>query len=70
MAMPAAAVALTRTMAGMYLGETVGYPIPQAGYLADIRRNGADHIGGHGEQAGRSQNLKRFGHFYLPNFVI
>jgi hypothetical protein len=67
MAMPAAAVALTRAMAGMYLGKTVGYPIPQAGYLADIRRNGADHTGGHGKQAGRSQNLKRFGHFLLPN---
>jgi len=63
MAMPAAAVALTRTMAGMYLGETVGYAIRQTGYLADIRRSGADHTDGHGEQAGRSQNLKRFGHF-------
>jgi hypothetical protein len=58
MAMPAAAVALTRSMAEMYLGETVGHAIRETGYRADIRRSGADHTDGHSEQAGRSQNLE------------
>jgi hypothetical protein len=58
-AMVAATVAPTIGMATMYPSDTVGYTIFQTGYLADIRRSGADHTDGHGEQTGRSQNLKR-----------
>jgi hypothetical protein len=66
MAVPAAAVTATRRMAVMYLGETVGCAIRQTGYLADIRRSGADDTGGQGEHAGRSQDLEPFRHFNSP----